>query len=689
MNPHLKHSIASLAFALPFAAPAQAPTKPPANQEAATELAPVIVTGTKRPETLQNVAASVAVIRTADEIDTPSLYDLLNRIPNLTMTGANSLPSIRGNNGNGVAEGGGGAVTGGRPRVATVVDGVARSYSFALDGVPSTWDVEQIEIYRGAQSTTQGRNSIAGAFVVNTAEPVFKQEFAGRIGVKTEDTTYFAAAMANLPWQAAEMAFRFTAETTRGDSYVDVQAPELEGLEPEKIEFDRLRGKALWAPSTLPQLRLRLGLDYQHVVQPSVIATTDGDPADYRLSDLFNYANQDADTTALSLRPEWTFNDRWKLEGILARQEAENRFPSLIGLDPTQLDVFADTTEDSLETRLLYTAPASRSNAVIGSYLFQRDRVEGGTPGSAFEYAATDKGESIALFADGRLQVASQWDVRAGLRVERETQERVFNSPFGLALTVDETAKVFLPKLGVDYHHTPDRTLGASYYQGFQPGGGGVSFDSFTPYTFDPEYSQTGELSLRTQWLERRLTLNANVFYTRNRDQQYFANGPGGASDPIILNAQRTVGYGAEFDAIYRPRKGLRLFAGLGLLHTEVKEFGDAANDARLNGNRLGVDPDFTVSGGFDVTLLPGWTAGANAQFVDDYFGTIDNDPRVTGGDYALTNVQTRYVRGAYSVNGYVNNVFDRLVIYSRDPDFGTNSVAPPRTVGVSLEARF
>lgn len=45
------------------------------------------------------------------------------------------------------------------------------------------WDVEQVEIFRGSQSTTQGRNSLAGAVVVKTKDPVYRPEYAVQANV--------------------------------------------------------------------------------------------------------------------------------------------------------------------------------------------------------------------------------------------------------------------------------------------------------------------------------------------------------------------------------------------------------------------------------------------------------------------------------------------------------------------------
>ena len=661
----------------------------PASVEPAAEvLAPVYVTGNKRPETLQDTAASVAVIRDADRAMTPRLYDLLSRIPNVISQGGNNLPAIRGSNGNGVAEGGGGAVTGGRPRVSTYVDGVARGFSFALDGIPSTWDVAQVEVYRGAQSTTQGRNAIAGALVVATQDPIMAPEFAARLGFHNQNPTGFAKLMANLPWAAADLAFRITGETTRGDNFVRVRIPEYAGKDADGIEQDSARAKLLWTPRALPALKLRLGVDYQRQEQPSNPYTVDRGERD-RLTGIGNYARQQAYNLVYSARPEWSISEHWRLEAVLARQDAQNRYPSLIGVTPASLDVRADTVEDSLETRLLYTAGGdSRTSAVVGIYAFQRDRDEAGTPGSAFVYSATDTARSGAGFADARLQLAPAWDLRVGGRLERETQDRVFNSPFGLALTVDEDVNVFLPKLGVDWHWTPDVTVGLSYYHGLQPGGGGVSFTSFTPYQFAPERSQTTELSLRTSWPQERLTVNANLFHTRNRDQQYFAEGPNGANDTIILNADRTRAVGAELETIWRPWTALRLTAGLGLLNTKVLSFGDPANDARLNGNRLGFDPGYTANLAVDWTVFSGFTIGGTAVTLDDYAANIENRPDLRGGDYTTVNVHAAYRREVWSVQVYANNLLDRTGQIG-DFGFGSRVVTPPLTLGFAIEVRL
>lgn len=54
------------------------------------------------------------------------------------------------------------------------LDGVSLGINASKQGAISTWDVQQAEILKGPQSTTQGRNSLAGAVVVKTKDPEFE-----------------------------------------------------------------------------------------------------------------------------------------------------------------------------------------------------------------------------------------------------------------------------------------------------------------------------------------------------------------------------------------------------------------------------------------------------------------------------------------------------------------------------------
>lgn len=156
------------ALALAIAAPAFAQQKPASDNTALEE---IVVTATKREQTLQDVPISVAVTgqQTIERAQVRDLIDLQSVVPSLKVSQFNATGQtnfvIRGfGNGNGN--------DGIESSVGVFIDGVYRSRSAAaLDDLP---EVERIEVLRGPQSTLFGKNVSAGAISIVTKRPQFE-----------------------------------------------------------------------------------------------------------------------------------------------------------------------------------------------------------------------------------------------------------------------------------------------------------------------------------------------------------------------------------------------------------------------------------------------------------------------------------------------------------------------------------
>lgn len=259
----------------------------------------IIVTGEKAQRSLQDTTTSVAVTtpkRIRDE-NIATIQDVFQRTANVTETYGQSGFTIRGIANRGVTGGEGAAL-------ATIfVDGAALPSALSQAAPTDMWDVAQVEILRGPQSTLQGLNALAGAVIVTTTEPTMDWELRARGSYATGDDRQFAAA-AGGPIVPGQLAFRFSAEKRDSDGFthnVTRDAPE------NPLDSFQLRGKLLWTPTELPGFEVRLG--YTHYkryggYQFSYTDTTVPDYFDDRLnfSDVPNDSDAHTDIGILDLR---------------------------------------------------------------------------------------------------------------------------------------------------------------------------------------------------------------------------------------------------------------------------------------------------------------------------------------------------------------------------------------------------
>lgn len=653
----------------------------------------IVVVGTKQSQGRQQATQSVSVLSERDTIGLQSALEAVARLPNTAQQSDGFLPTIRGLDGNGVATGGGGAVTGANPRLSNYVDGVARTYGATPDGSGSFWDMAQVEIYRGAQSTLLGQNALAGAIVQTTKDPVFKDEAAVQLGARSERTTLNGAFMVNKAISDT-LAVRFTGEAIDGKTAIAYSHIPDTGLtandrdEIGRLRYGRYRFKALLAPTDALTLKLSVEHERRRNAYTQDLASntgarevTDGGASHF-----------DSDNRVVAFNANYEINREWTFDAVLSQQKANTKFgPPVVGTpDPAAyLDFTFESTETALEPKLAYKARPGRTSAVFGAFLKQRDRNDLGKPGSLFALTANDEASSKALFADATVQISPQWDLLAAARFVDDRQKRDF-SAFGgfLAYNFDERNRAFLPKLGATFNASADAAFSVVAYKGYNPSGGGVSFVSFTPYQYREEQANTLELVARTQWLDRKLTANANLFFTRLKDLQISGTGPGGANDGIYVNIAKAKTRGLEIDLAYRPSAKGRFGFALGLLDTEIVDFGSVANSAK-NGNQLGRSPRITANLNGSYEVMPGLTLGGDIAYSGKRFTDEENLPEDRLAGYGLANVNVQYRLGQFTVTGYVNNLFDKFVQLSRYTSSNQAYVNEPRTVGVNLRADF
>ena len=175
-----------LGVALPLLALSAAPafaqeaSPAPADQRAQQPLGnDVVVTATRRPQTLLDVPLSVAVVSgdSLNQMGIRQFNDLQSGIPNLQIdqTNGNFVINMRG-----LGSGGGNLAF--EQSVGFFVDGVYSGRSRSLQ--TSLMDVQRVEVVRGPQGALFGKNTDAGAISVITAAPT--RDFQGRVSAGYE-----------------------------------------------------------------------------------------------------------------------------------------------------------------------------------------------------------------------------------------------------------------------------------------------------------------------------------------------------------------------------------------------------------------------------------------------------------------------------------------------------------------------
>lgn len=727
---------------------------------AADEPAEIIVTGEKTSRSLQETTASVGVVtaeRLADE-NVLTIQEIYQRTANVSETYGASGFSIRGIDQRGVS-GGGDAAT------ATVfVDGAPVQQDILSNGPTDMWDVAQVEIFRGPQSTIQGLNALAGAVHIRTQDPTFNWSAKGRALVSSFDTTQFAVAGGG-PLISDELAFRISAEKRDSDGYIynpTRRAPE------NPLDSISLRGKLLWKPSALPGFEARLNYHHFETQGGYLFVYVDRSNGDYfktrtNPSDYPNSSDVNNDQVTLDLRYDlgsgFSFSTlgTWTDTNFIRKYDGDSS-----AVSRAYSDIAGGAETFTQELRLNYES--DRLSGLVGLFYYNRDQYRQShqvtlvpTPASTIISALTPslgaataqqvagiytaalpnipvdytsdfptQVETMALFADARYRVTDQLSLIGGFRYDHERNKiggeaiasfvgtlpnaALYPAPLNGAITAlngfvlglvndaNGSAPVgtrkfnaFLPKGGVEMAWTPDLSTAFVAQRGYRSGGSSFNTARSQLFAYDPEFTWNYELSLRSAWLNGRLTANANAFYIDWTEQQTTANFGNGTYDTHTVNAGKSHVYGFEVEVAHRVSSVFDWYASIGHTRTKFDEFvTDVGSITDLSGLEFPYAPKWTLSGGANVRFAGGFNANVNASYRSAVMTDV-SIPQVESrvGARTLVNARIGYAADHWSLSLFANNVFNEKYDQYVNDYTGFAVIGAPRSVGVVLEAGF
>lgn len=726
-------------------------------------VAEIIVTGQKANRTLQETPASVAVA-TSETITSQNLlsvYDILERTPNLAVDGNKTTFSIRGIDAFSVSGGGDGALA------SVYLDGAVMPRTALTAGPLDLYDIAQVEVFRGPQSTVQGRNALAGAVIIRTTDP--SQEWTGRFRalITDQENQRRVGAAIGGPLVDGQVAFRLAGEVARADGLIYNVTTNRDA---DRRESETIRGKVLLTPDALPGLRIvatfmhdrhQRGTFYSEFDAPydgkDRIATEDVMDRQTVKSDIgtleigydlgnglsltsvTNYSDirfrsvADPDRgptpgqTSQIYDPDKTFQQELRLNidkgwvrgligGYYLRDDNRGyHFEATQSLNLTRLGV---------DRQLLALGLSQATvNTVLNLY--------GGVVPIRNSLSQPRLTKNYAGFADLTFPITERLRINAGLRYDRETQERgatqtvvidrVLPDPANLAIPAlapivtrlnallvataagansvepvrPVTYQAWLPKLGLTYDVGEDVSLSFTVQRGYRAGGSGLNQQRAAAYEFDPEYTWNYEFALRSEWFNRRLTFNANAYWIDWKDQQVSVQlTPGAVFDTQVVNAGKSRLYGFEVELSGRPTETLNLYAGAGYSNTKFKEFNVTIGSlsAAAEGNEFARAPRWTLSGGATFHHPTGLFVNINANYRGAYYqDTVDQafrDIQARTLVNAKVGWQGEYF-GAFLTASNLFNVQKPSQFFTDFDGRVRGTVIAPRTLGLSFEGRF
>ena len=348
---------------------------------------------------------------------------------------------------------------------------------------------------------------------------------------------------------------------------------------------------------------------------------------------------------------------------------------------------FEESKAFSQELRLT-TDFDSRVNATVGAFFESQKRSSGGVSGAGVNtpdvngiYALWDRtekasGKTYSAFGQIDWQITDLLELTGGVRYTKEKKHgEVTNDyvnqeqflapalpasaillPQGVTLRPRRTDDNWSPEVSLTYKPNSDLMVYAAYRTGFKSGG--ISATSVLGATateenlvFEPEKAKGGEVGMKAQLLDRKLTIVGAIYrYTfSNLQQTAFNAGP--PASFAITNAGRSRTTGVELEGSYRATPDLTLSGAVAYNDGKYLEYigapcyaGQTAaqrcvgGSQDLSGEQLPYNPKWSANAGFqwDSPLTSTMMFGLNgrAAYNGAVWSNTTNNPLAREDDY-------------------------------------------------------
>lgn len=700
----------------------------------------VIVTATKRAESLQDVPVTVNAI-TASTLKVAGVVDLTDvaqLVPTLTVS-TNTSPFNTGIRIRGIGTAQNDPSL--ESSVAFIVDGVYMARSGL--GMSDLTDIERVEVLQGPQGTLYGKNANAGVISVITKNPNF-EETEGSVAATLGDYSLQQYTGSVTGPINDTLAYLLAGNVRKQDGWLE------NGVGDDQMSTDdwNLRGKLQWAPTDA--LSVMLTGSYVHrddnccapdakqsdtilnLLAANNMPVPKNDPSDWK-----NNVNLPADFTMTSETEVLTidYDLGW---GQLTSLTAWNEYKYKNSFDPdnSQLDIIRQQedryTGNSLSQELRLASDLDGPlQYLAGLYYMEQENTRGNgnptfvlgedflqvlpvsaiaQPGDYVAFNSDWQADTWAVFGQTTYSFTEEWLLTLGLRYTSEQKDAdlltttysssvsgmaggpIFvnniSQPIDETYHGDEDGYTWLASLR--YFVTPDTMLFASSATGTKSGGFNGVGGTPEERPFKEETTINYELGVKSQVWDDRLKLNATAFYSKFDDYQFLAQVPVGIGQ-FVSNAAQVTTQGVDMSFTALPLPNLIIEGGLQYLDAQYTE-----GDLKELDLQVVMAPDW--SGSLAATLLLPLADGTtylrtDYSFMGDYYSNPNYQVAGTQTTQDLFNARLGWRNDSWDGSLWVKNATDEANESLVTPFNLTGAeyhwLMPPRTYGATLRYNF
>ena len=595
----------------------------------AEELAPITVLSTKLEKSIVDNAHTIDIINrdTIEISDSKSIKDISAILPNTNISGRGNRDyntfTLRGISNYVTTE----------SSVAIYVDDVPIPFSYGF-GLIDMYDIESLEVLKGAQGTLFGKGAQSGVINIYTNPPT--DEFKGKISAgygAYNSKEFYGFSSGGTGVDNLNYAISITKNST--DGYTNTLLSDNHFDYRDFLSFNA-------------KLNYKLTDELDVTLKYSKSISDDGGspyktdikefPTDVDEGSVDDYLKMRSDILSLIIKYEDS-NTLFTSSSSISHQSVEKlNYIALLG----GIDIATDIDIEEITQEFRYRYKFENSDLMIGAFYSDKtqfDYKENQTllavPLSSLN-SLTNPDKNMALFTQYRYYISDKYSIMAGVRYQetKRSFDRVLND-FGATPTNANATKTWthiLPTISISYEEEDSHTY-FTYSKGYRPGGYIYrSSDVIVP--FKPEVSDSYEIGYKKIW-DNIWTLNSALFYNDITDHRI--NTFTDTFGSIVLNADKAYSYGAELSLNYK-KDNLLLYSSFGWTEAKYEKF---TTDSKYENNKLIEVPNITASIGAKYDFNSHLYISSSIKYMGERYYDVANTTKIDG--YTAVNIKAGY----------------------------------------------